>query len=83
MKHTETHKFRRGQKLHLDSIYNIQGLGCEPERGGAWWEHTDGDGLHGPGDNITITRDITITITVSSPNTDSQTKSLISKPTTH
>lgn len=56
----ETHTFKKGQKLHLDSIYNIQGIGCEMQHGGAWWEPDDDSG-----ERVTVTRDITIRIEIS------------------
>ncbi len=59
MKHHEVHRFLKGEKYHLDTIYMIQGIGCAPELGGQWWEPDDE-----AGDNVTITRDITISITV-------------------
>lgn len=52
---TETHVFKKGERLLLDSIYNIQGLGD-----GKWWEPDDDD----VGENITITKDIKIVIKV-------------------
>ena len=63
MKHTQTHKFKRGQKLHLDSIYEFQGIGDNIV--GRWWEPDDED----CGDDITVTQDITITITIHTPTT--------------
>ena len=50
---TETHKFKKGEKLGLDNIYGIQGL-CE----GNWWEFV-GSALE---EKVIITRDITIQI---------------------
>ena len=55
----KVYKFKAGQKLSLDDIYDIQGLG-----GGAWWEHI-ADDMDG---QIVITRDITITIIVEQGN---------------
>jgi hypothetical protein len=53
----ETHEFRKGQKLTLDEIYNIQGLA-----GGNWWTAPDpADGAANE-EEVTITRDITIRI---------------------
>jgi hypothetical protein len=52
----EQYIFKMGQKVHLDEIYEIQGLG-----GGDWWERKD---LNNDFDeDLVITRDITITIT--------------------
>lgn len=62
MKHTNTYKFRKGQKLHLDEIYDIQGLGHEVV--GKWWEPDDGNG----GEEVTITKDVEFTVTVRTPN---------------
>jgi len=53
MTDTEIHKFTKGQKLHLDDIYHIQGIG-----GVDWWKHIDGE----TDDFIIITRTIEITI---------------------
>lgn len=61
-KHIVTREFRKGQKLHLDDIYDIQGIGCGPEFGGQWWSH---DNEATSGDDITVTRDITIRIEIS------------------
>ena len=60
MKTTETHKFKRGQKLQLDEIYEISGLA-----GGKWWTADDphDDGGSG-GEEVEIVEDIAITITV-------------------
>ena len=51
---TEQYKFTKGQRLHLDDIYFIQGLA-----GGNWWEPDDKEGS----DSITITKDVKIRIT--------------------
>lgn len=52
---TEIHIFKKGQKLQLDDIYNIQGLA-----GGDWWRR---ENLNDDCDeNIVITRNITIEI---------------------
>lgn len=63
-KETKVFRFYAGQVLHLDQIYNIQGI----ELGtGQWWkkvgevEGYEGDDL---GDEVVITKNITITITV-------------------
>jgi len=53
-------EFRKGQKLHLDDIYDIQGLAE-----GDWWEvdYTDpGNNGDENGDFIVITKSIDITI---------------------
>jgi len=56
---TETHKFTCGQKLHLDDIHHIQGVA-----GGKWWTAPDFfEDRHSDYDEVTITEDITITIT--------------------
>ena len=61
----EVFKFKKGQITDLDSIYNIQGLA-----GGDWWEKTGNDvDKFDPmgsdmGDEVIITRNIEITITV-------------------
>ena len=61
----EVFKFKKGQITDLDSIYNIQGLA-----GGDWWEKTGNDvDQFDPmgsdmGDEVIITRNIEITITV-------------------
>jgi len=59
---TETHKFKKGQELHLDEIYNIQALG-----GGDWWEAVPDGTIECPdtsGELVRIIRDTTIKITV-------------------
>jgi hypothetical protein len=62
-KTTETHKFKRGQKLRLDDIYLISGLA-----GGKWWTTDDPFEADGnQGEEVEIVEDITITITVSRP----------------
>jgi len=48
------YKFKRGQEIRLDNIYDIQALA-----GGDWWEHTDAEGLS---ESIIITKDIEIII---------------------
>ena len=53
MEHIETHKFKRGQKLRLDAIYIIQGIGDDVDEIGRWWEPDDD-----AGSDITITQDI-------------------------
>ena len=56
----KTYTFKKGQKLHLDTIYDIQALG-----NGDWWETYD-DGCEGweDGDEIIITRDVKIVIKI-------------------
>ena len=56
---SEKHVFKKGQKLHLDDVYHIQGLGYATV--GHWWEH---DGEYEDDDNIIITKDIEIQITI-------------------
>ena len=57
----ETHKFKRGQKLHLDEIYEISGLA-----GGNWWTADDPYDSEGSGgEEVEITEDITIEVIVS------------------
>ena len=58
------HKFKKGQETHLDAIYDIQGLD-----NGDWWQHSDFDDRensfgHGDGDELVITRNITIEIKI-------------------
>jgi len=48
----EKYSFKKGQRLHLDHIYLIQGIG-----GNDWWEP-----IEEGGDNIIITQDIKIKI---------------------
>ena len=64
---TEKYIFKKGEKTHLDCIYEIQGLA-----GGKWWEHetiiNKDSGIKDDesteiNDNIYITRDIEITVT--------------------
>ncbi len=50
--HKEKYVFKKGQTLHLDDIYDFQGVGVELF--GQWWKD----------DNIVITRDIEIQITI-------------------
>ena len=52
----EEYNFKKGDKTHLDVIYNVQGIG-----GSDWWESDDD--VSDYGDNITITRDNRFTIT--------------------
>ena len=61
MTHKEKHSYKTGQKLHLDDIYHISGIGMDSV--GEWWEADDEDG-----EEITITKDIDITITIKIPS---------------
>jgi len=56
-------EFKKGQRLHLDTIYTIQGLGGY---GGNWWSSVDEDGNpdDGASDEIIILRDIRIEIRI-------------------
>ena len=54
IKSRQIFKYKKGQKLHLDQIYNISGV-LETD----WWEHIDEDGC---GDEVLITKDVKITI---------------------
>ena len=57
---TETFKFKKGQKLHLDQIWDIMGLA-----GGNWWYADDpADPGGSAGEDVTIIEDITIKVTV-------------------
>jgi hypothetical protein len=56
----EVYKFKKGQKLSLDSIYVIQGLAD-----GNWWEKEGGDDMS---ENIICTDNIKITIIVEREN---------------
>lgn len=51
-KNKTTYSFKKGEKLHLDDIYDIQGVD-----GGEWWKPTDDSG-----DEIVITENINIVI---------------------
>lgn len=51
---TTTYAFKKGDKVHLDSIYDVQGLGE-----GRWWEAIEEDG-----DDLIIQEDIEITIII-------------------
>jgi hypothetical protein len=53
---TTTFRFKKGQQLHLDEIYDIQGLA-----GGHWWERDEPDEYC---DDLHIVEDITIKIVV-------------------
>lgn len=59
METTEKHSFKKGQQMHLDEIYDIQGLAD-----GDWWDFEGEVGIFGPDDDIKIVEDIEITITV-------------------
>lgn len=48
----EKYKFKKGQQLHLDEIYTVQGLA-----GGDWW-----DAEEDAGDYVIVTRDVSIEI---------------------
>jgi len=50
--------YRKGEVRHLDDIYPVQGLD-----GGDWWDHCESERRF-PGDMIIITRDIKISIEV-------------------
>jgi hypothetical protein len=61
---TTIYKFKKGQETHLDEIYFIQSLDD-----GDWWQHLDFDDRensfgHGDGDELVITRNITIEIKI-------------------
>ena len=56
MQSTEKFKFTKGQRIHLDDIYNIQGLGTDD---GEWWESDKDDG-----DELVVIQDIEIIITI-------------------
>ena len=60
-KDVETYKFKKGQVLHLDDIYLIQGLAD-----GKWWTASDphDDEASDRGEIVTIVEDITIKIIV-------------------
>jgi hypothetical protein len=56
----EKYKYKKGQKLHLDQIYIIQGLGSND-----WWESLiSGSNTKSPSDDIIITKDIEIEIKI-------------------
>jgi hypothetical protein len=63
MKHTVTHRFKRGQQLQLDDIYLFSGLGDDVAGVGKWWEPNDE-----AGEELTVTKDIEITVTIRTPN---------------
>jgi hypothetical protein len=59
-----TYKFTKGTKLRLDDIYFIQALGQD------WWEFIPSKGTDGKetiGEDIIITRDVEINISVKYP----------------
>lgn len=60
----EVYKFKKGQKIHLDEIYNIQGLASD-------WFEEDYSPDRGPGssrrgltDNLVVTKNIKFTIII-------------------
>ena len=67
MKHTVTHRFKRGQQLQLDDIYLFSGLGDDVAGVGKWWEPNDE-----AGEEVTVTKDIEITVTIRTPNAAGQ-----------
>lgn len=59
----QVYKFKKGQRVHLDEIYMIQGLA------GGWFEEERTSERKGAGtltDNLVITRDIKFTILIES-----------------
>ncbi len=52
-------RFKKGQKLHLDTIYDIQGVGDTMPGVGKWWEHKFEDS-----DDIVVTKNIDIEIRI-------------------
>lgn len=59
MKKAEIHKFKKGQIVTLDEIYDIQGLGED------WWEAADpADNAGDRGETVAILKDITIKIMI-------------------
>jgi hypothetical protein len=58
---TEKYKFKKGQVLHLDDIYLIQGLGD-----GKWWDASDPHSENDidRGEIVTIVEDIEFTIKI-------------------
>jgi hypothetical protein len=60
MTKTDIYVFAKGQKLHLDDIYTIQGLA-----GGNWWTADDPNKEGGDaGEIVTITENIVIKVKV-------------------
>ena len=55
---TETYKFKKGDRVHLDTIYTIQGLGD-----GRWWSKEGDDDYS---DDCVIVQDIEIKISIKS-----------------
>jgi len=55
VKERDSYKFKKGERLHLDDIYNVQGIG-----GNDWWDHEDGE----ESCEIIITRDVHFEITI-------------------
>jgi hypothetical protein len=59
MRTVEIYKFRKGQKLRLDTIYFIQAIGKD------WWDYAKPAAAgEAPGEDIIITKDIKITIVI-------------------
>ena len=56
---TETFRFKKGEKTHLDLIYDIQGLS-----NGDWWEAPDPLEMALDEEDVTILEDIIIKVTV-------------------
>ena len=67
MTNSKKYKFKRGQEIHLDRIYQIQGIGDDIPGIGQWWKHKDAD-QGGDSDELIVTQDIEIEITVRTPN---------------
>lgn len=58
---TLTYRFRKGEQYHLDEIYEINGIANEHN----WWKADDPSDESGTsGEEITITKNIEIKITV-------------------
>lgn len=55
---------KKGDRMHLDSIYIFQGLG--EDGGSSWWQSCDFDGIadDSDSDSIIILRDVKIEIKV-------------------
>ena len=56
-----TYKFKKGQEIRLDTIYDIQALG-----GGDWWKPINEEK---GGEDVIITKTIEITIITKFPST--------------
>ena len=52
----ENYKYKKGEVLALDQIYDHQGLG-----GGRWWDYQDNDITS---DNVVVNRNVEIQISV-------------------